>query len=129
MKILVESGATKSEWRIIGTGIRFFLRGTNVSSMHTDAIKSIITEGIGRCRELQSGEVQGFYLYTAGVLTGAIRDELSCLVRSICPHARIEIREDIVGAARGVLGHEKGIVAIMGTGSNAFFCPKQFGGT
>ena len=117
MKVLVESGATKSEWRVIGTGEKFFLPGTNVSSMRIDDVKTVIAEGLGRFSETP----QGFYLYTAGVVTSEIFSLLRDFIRGISPVADIDIQDDLVGAARGVLGLGSGVVAIMGTGSNACF--------
>jgi N-acetylglucosamine kinase-like BadF-type ATPase len=122
--ILVESGATKSEWRIVdenGRTVRQALRpGMNVSTMKMEDIKEIISgsfsvEGFAGCG------ADGFYLYTAGVVTGGIREELSSCVKSVSKIADIDVQDDLMGAARAVCGHEPGIAAILGTGSNACF--------
>lgn len=120
MKILVESGATKSDWRILGTDVRFFLPGTNVSAMPMEAVKAVIGGGISRCIA-EGGTPEGFFLYTAGVVTDAIRRELISFVKELASVPDVDIQDDLMGAARGACGHEKGIVAIMGTGSNACF--------
>lgn len=123
MKILVESGATKSEWRIPGTEQRFFHPGMNVSAMSVDAVLKILGDGLAECREYGGNEpVEGFYLYTAGVVTDSIRESISAAVQEYAAeNADIDIQNDLIGAARAVCGHEPGIVAIMGTGSNACF--------
>lgn len=117
MKIIVESGATKSDWRYMGEGSsqsRRALAGTNVSSMPMEEVLSVIREGLSGCEG-----VDGFYLYTAGVVTEAIREEVKSFVRSLVGNCDIDVQDDLVGAARAVLGHGEGIVAILGTGSNA----------
>ena len=120
--VVVESGATKSEWRVLDRHgallLRFFRPGMNVSTMLLSTIKKTLSESV--CAEgLQ--DVSGFYLYTAGVLTDAIQSELAEFIQQICPQARIDIQNDLMGAARSVCGHAPGIAAILGTGSNTCF--------
>ena len=121
-KIIVESGATKSDWRVLGgdgSEIKRFLRaGTNVSSMKLEDIKSTITEAFAS-EGLE--KAAGFYLYTAGVVTPEIADGLVKHLRSLAQIDEIEINNDLMGAARGACGHEPGIAAILGTGSNTCF--------
>lgn len=121
-KIIVESGATKSDWRVLGgdgSEVKRFLRaGTNVSSMKLEDIKSTITEAFAS-EGLE--KAAGFYLYTAGVVTPEIADELVKHLRSLAQIDEIEINNDLMGAARGACGHEPGIAAILGTGSNTCF--------
>ena len=121
-KIIVESGATKSDWRVLGQDgreVKRFLRaGTNVSSMKLEDIKSTLTEAFAS-EGLE--KAAGFYLYTAGVVTPEIADELVKHLRSLAQIDEIEINNDLMGAARGACGHEPGIAAILGTGSNTCF--------
>jgi len=119
MKVIVESGATKSEWRIAGTSERFFLPGMNVSSMPMNAVKKIIGEGLSRISTI--GELEGFYLYTAGVVTQAICLELTSFIKEYAPSASVDIHNDLMGACRSAWGRDSGLVAILGTGSNTGF--------
>ena len=122
MKIIVESGATKSDWRVLGPDgreLKRFLRaGTNVSSMNMEDIKATLAEAISS--EGLAG-ASGLYLYTAGVVTPEIAAELTGFLRGVSAIGEIDIQDDLMGAARGVCGHEPGIVAILGTGSNTCF--------
>ncbi|MBQ1718508.1 MAG: hypothetical protein II031_05065 [Bacteroidales bacterium] len=121
-KIIVESGATKSDWRVLGGDgreVKRFLRaGTNVSSMKLEDIKATLTEAFA---SEGLDKAAGFYLYTAGVVTPEIADELVNHLRSLAQIDEIEINNDLMGAARGACGHEPGIAAILGTGSNTCF--------
>ena len=118
MKILIESGATKSDWRVIGSGRRFLRPGMNVSTMSLDSITGILQETF---RSEGISHLDGFYMYTAGVVTEEIRGELIELIRKVLDVKEIDIQDDLVGAARAVCGHRSGIVAILGTGSNTCF--------
>lgn len=118
MKILVESGATKSDWRVIGTGRRFLRPGMNVSTMSPENVGKILRESF---RDEGIQRLDGFYLYTAGVVTDEIRAALTELIRKEVEVGDIDIQDDLVGAARSVCGRQSGIVAILGTGSNTCF--------
>ena len=120
--IIVESGATKSEWRVLerdGREVKRFLRaGTNVSSMKMEDIQATISEALS---SEGIDRADGLYLYTAGVVTPEISEQLESHIRSISDIKEIEINNDLMGAARGACGHEPGIAAILGTGSNTCF--------
>lgn len=122
--ILVESGATKSDWRVVngdGTTIRQFLKsGMNVSTMKMDAILATISDTF-KAEGLDLLGAKGFYLYTAGVVTDQIRKEIASHVQSISSIEDVDVQDDLMGAARAVCGREPGIAAILGTGSNACF--------
>jgi N-acetylglucosamine kinase-like BadF-type ATPase len=122
MIIIVESGATKSDWRVLDdAGVqveRRLLQGTNVSSMNIEKVKEVLAEGL---KEVGAVENDSLYLYTAGVMTDSIRRELTDFVLSQVRLSDIDIQNDLIGAARGALGHRTGVAAIMGTGSNACF--------
>ncbi len=122
IKIVVESGATKSDWRIMDAeGIQtdcLLMPGMNVSSMPMEKVKQILFDAL-----MKTGlkKLKGFYLYLAGVATPAIREELSAFLSSLVSFEEIDIQTDLLGAARGVCGRDPGIVAIIGTGSNTCF--------
>lgn len=122
MIIIVESGATKSDWRKIDRNgalvSRSIHQGTNVSSMKMEKVKSVLTEGI---KAIGATQEDRFYLYTAGVITEDIRKELKEHILSLVEFKEFDIQNDLVGAARGALGHQSGVAAIMGTGSNTCF--------
>ena len=120
--IIVESGATKSAWRLLdgkGNIVREFLRaGMNVSTMQMEDILKIISEAFD---SETLAECSAFYLYVAGVVTDKVRNAITEHVRSISRISSIDVQDDLVGAARAVCGDKPGVVAILGTGSNACF--------
>jgi hypothetical protein len=58
MIIIVESGATKSDWRVLDdAGVqveRCLLQGTNVSSMNIEKVKEVLAEGLAILKEILS---------------------------------------------------------------------------
>jgi len=125
MTILIESGATKSDWRVFDSEgrqtDRFKCPGMNVSSMKIQDIEDIIKNALN---SHGISSLEQFIMYTAGVVTEEIRWELSSYIRSLVKVDEIDeidIQNDLVGAARALFGKSAGIVAIMGTGSNVCF--------
>lgn len=122
--ILVESGATKSDWRVVdssGTAVRQLLGpGMNVSTMKMEDILATVTDAF-ETEDLNALDARGFYLYTAGVVTDQIRKEIASHVQSISSIEDVDVQDDLMGAARAVCGREPGIAAILGTGANACF--------
>ena len=122
MILIVESGATKGDWRVISPSgeesARFLSGGTNVSTMTTDAVRRIITETSEKIAA--SGyEIEKIWFYTAGIPTLEAKELLTGTFKTVFPDASIEIDDDLTAAARAACGHEKGITAILGTGSNS----------
>lgn len=119
--IIVEAGATKSDWVVIdGNGNRlaqFRSRGINVSAMRMDEVKSVLSEVLDS--EHINQDIKGVYIYVAGVVTEPIRAEIISHIQSVLPSAEVDVQDDLMGAARAVCGKQPGIVAILGTGSNA----------
>ena len=120
MILIVESGATKSDWRVISKDgkemKRVISEGINVSTMKMDTIKNIISE---TANQLTQEGVSEIYFYTAGVVTKEILIELKSALNKVIPTIICDIQNDLTAAARAVCGHATGIAAILGTGSNS----------
>lgn len=122
MKLIIESGATKSDWVVVSDAGQLVARlsasGMNISSMPFSAIEATIADA---CRRLkgQNIAVEALYMYTAGVVTESIRTSLTQTFRGHFCGAEVEILDDMTAAVRATCGHSAGIVAIVGTGSNS----------
>lgn len=122
MNIIIESGATKGDWRIVSPSgdesARFISGGTNVSTMAMEAVKETIIKVSEDILAL-GHEIENVFFYTAGIPTPEIKVALTAVFREKFPSAEIEIEDDLTAAARALCGHDKGVVAILGTGSNS----------
>lgn len=121
MKIIVESGATKTAWRAIsydGTVREALTDGLSPTCLDMDHIRNIIRTAVPivnptGCRV---GEV---FFYGAGLVSEESAAPIRSCLEEWCPFARIEFHSDILAAARALFGNGSGVVAIMGTGSNS----------
>lgn len=122
MRVIIESGATKSDWRVVSASgeemARFAASGTNVSTMPMSAVEAVVRDVCGQILE-QGIAIDAVYMYTAGVVTAGVRTALMQTFQSIFAGATVEIEDDLTAAARAACGHRAGIVAILGTGSNS----------
>ena len=121
--IIVESGATKSDWLVLdangNTLKRFNCPGINVSTMKGGDIGRIITGAFNE--EIRDVKAESFFMYTAGVVSGEVRAAIASIVKGVSGITDTDVQDDLMGAARAVCGHNPGIAAILGTGSNACF--------
>ena len=114
MKLIVESGATKTDWCAIGRDgavQRLQTPGMNLSSISAEANAAVFADAVDHF----SG-VDEVYFYAAGLLE--FPTELDRVFKERFPKARCEYASDLVAAARAACGHEPGIAVILGTGSN-----------
>lgn len=121
MTIIVEAGATKSDWRLIsgdGSAEARRFRGMNVSTMPMPTVLEHLSEALEALRGLHPS---GVYIYVAGIVTPEVVRTLSAPVREAFGECEIEVADDMLASARAVCGRAPGIVAILGTGSNTCF--------
>ena len=121
MKIIVESGATKTAWRAVGddgTLTSVQTEGLSPTCLDPEHISAIVRKAVPALNP-EGKRVDEIYFYGAGLVS----EESSVPVRSCleiwCPFAEIVFHSDILAAARALFGDGSGVVAIMGTGSNS----------
>lgn len=122
MILILECGSTKSDWLLLsklGKEVSFSDHGINPSTLSKTAIDRYIREGSERLPSPL--KVHKIYHYGAGV-SGKRQQELLQEIYSIYfPNAQLEIENDVLAAVRATLGDQKGIVCILGTGSNSCY--------
>lgn len=130
MILIVESGATKTDWRVVSPDKEPFMiktAGMNLASVSNEAVEAAAREAVDAFASAGiAGEVDEIHFYAAGLIpTG--REEpvpsqaagLDAILRTVFAHSSIEYTSDTMAAARSVCGHKPGIAAILGTGSNS----------
>lgn len=122
MKLIADSGSTKTTWVITEDGqinSRIITAGLNPYFHTSDSLVSLLS--IELLPSLIPDQIQEIHFYGAGCSTennqAMIGDALAIFFRK----AEISISHDILGAARSLFGHEEGIAAILGTGCNSCY--------
>ncbi len=117
MILVADSGSTKTAW-ILTDGAQsraFTTQGLNPYHITPDAVREILAKEL--LPETGTG-VSALYFYGAGCTPARI-PEMTGIFAGFFPAARIEVESDLLGACRGLCGHDAGIVCILGTGSNS----------
>lgn len=119
MKLIADSGSTKTSWCLAGnSGLTeiFSTGGMNPFFRNTEDIASEI-----RMKLLPEtgSEVNEIYFYGAGIINAEKGNIVKSALQQIYPEAEIEVQSDLLAAARATLGNETGIACILGTGSNS----------
>lgn len=120
MILIADSGATKTDW-CFGTNIQntqiIQTQGINPFHQSETHIRKILSEEL--LPQLKNTEKPShIYFYGAGCTPEKaiiVHEE----VQKIFEEAEICVESDLLGAARSLCGHEKGIACILGTGSNS----------
>ncbi|MGB0887132.1 MAG: ATPase [Vicingaceae bacterium] len=119
MILIAESGSTKTDWRLLCSD-------GEVKSFHTIGFNPYYIGKDKIFEELSKSELVDFktsvkqvYFYGAGCSSSENCQIVSNALATFFIQSKIEVSSDMLAAARATCGNEKGIVAILGTGSNS----------
>ena len=121
MKLIAESGSTRTEWALIeGNHLieHTFTEGINPFFQNRREISRSVRLGLPK--EFFRPKLEVVYYYGAGCSSDEKKNILGAsLVAQF--KAPIEVESDLLAAARGLFKDEAGIACILGTGSNSCF--------
>lgn len=125
MILIADSGSSKTHWALIhGKEVikRFATQGFNPITMDKDAIIHQLSKALRNNIAEYIDKIHTIEFYGAGCIEGLTSPTMQECLREIVKDARsIEVKSDLLGAARALLGHSSGIVGILGTGSNSCY--------
>ncbi|MFN5421698.1 MAG: N-acetylglucosamine kinase [bacterium] len=119
LKLIADSGATKTEWRIIGIGRHrsFFTTGISPYHMDQSQIEKVILSEFPT--SVFKKKLASIHYYGTGCYTKPKAKIVQQALRAVFPSVQINIGHDLMGAAIALCGDQKGIACILGTGSNS----------
>ncbi|MBP5364665.1 MAG: ATPase [Bacteroidales bacterium] len=120
MNILIaDSGSTKTDWVLLADGAvaqRFPTSGINPIYQDEDSIVEVLATEYDHWSELVPDKI--FY-YGAGCIGGDSNATIEGALARLTACKSIVVESDMLGAARAMCGHSRGIVSILGTGANS----------
>lgn len=119
--LIAESGATKTEWRLIRNGkqtLAFRTPGFNPNVMSETAIEGELRNIIRK--HLKEESVSSLYFYGAGLKVKSLQEMVRKVFARLLPGTMVFVDHDLTAASRST-GYEEGILAILGTGSNSCY--------
>jgi len=119
MRIIADSGSTKTKFAIIKAGVetRFVLTdGINPFYQSTDDIIATLRSQL--LPEIVGEAIEEVEFYGAGC-TAEKAPIVKEAIKTLFPDANIFVGSDLLGAAKALCGDKPGIACILGTGSNS----------
>lgn len=118
MQLIIDSGSTKMEWILLdGKTVtnRFTTEGFNPNYSDIQCLGNIVSSVESQC----IASLQSIHYYG----TGCGSEKNCLLIKKVFlqrfPEAEIHVTHDLMAVCHAVLGNEKGIACILGTGSNS----------
>lgn len=120
--LLAESGSTKTDWCLLpetGSPQHFKTSGINPWLQSPAQIKNVLKQELDS--RLQQQPSIHIAFYGAGASLPEQKEKLAALLGGHFGSTKVEVHCDMMGAARAMCGDSKGIVCILGTGSNSCY--------
>lgn len=118
MKLIADSGSTKTDWRLVDSDNEmksFQTIGFNPYHISNEAILAELNKS--ELNQIKQ-EVKELVFYGSGCSSLEKSNEIKSTLQQFFINSTISVSHDLLAAARALCGHEKGMVAILGTGSN-----------
>jgi glucosamine kinase len=120
IKLIADSGATKTEWRVL-TGKKkktLFTQGISPYLMTTEDIHQMLLKELKP--KLKKEKITEIFYYGTGCNNPEnVKNVRTALKETFHTAKKINVENDIMSAAKGLCGDKKGMVVNLGTGS---FC-------
>lgn len=121
VKLIADSGATKTEWCLIKGNRKqtIFTQGISPYFLDTDQITDLLEKELKPViKKIQVDEV---YYYGTGCANPDNVRSVKKALKKVLNAPKTEVTHDLMAAARSLCGKEKGIACILGTGSNSCY--------
>lgn len=120
MKLIADSGATKTTWCLVGGPRKKTVQTLGISPYFFTAeqITALLAENL--LPKLKDADIESIHFYGTGCATPAnqqlVKKGIAKAFRSV---KKITVDSDLMAAAHALCGRQKGIACILGTGSNS----------
>lgn len=117
--LIIDAGSTKTEWIVLENGLmerRFITKGFNPN--YSDYI--VLVDLLYKDLPADLPEMDYVFYYGSGCGTETNKEEVAQYLRIRFEEAKkVTVTHDLMAVCHAVLGREKGIACILGTGANS----------
>jgi len=120
MIIIADGGSTKTNWCMLDESNRkiyFNTEGYNPYFVDSEYIEASLKKDLPD--DLPFDKIKEVNYYGAGVHNDEKAEIVKKAIRQVFPDSKIEVGNDLLAAARALLGTDAGFAAILGTGTNS----------
>ncbi len=118
--LIADSGSTKTDWAFVDnqTGNYQSVQSAGINPFY-QTTEEIIPVLQSQVLPAIHGQIQEIHFYGAGCADEKSGMPVTNALKRCFPAANVvEVASDMLGAARGLCGHEPGLACILGTGAN-----------
>ena len=119
--LIADSGSTKTQWCLLADGKKRNITTQGISPyfLNDESLGVVLSNEL--LPKFNKSVVDEIFYYGTGCSNTANISLIKKGLKKVFPHAKIDVQHDLMGAARALCGHEKGIACILGTGSNSCY--------
>ena len=117
--LIADAGSTKTQWVLLKEGLETAMcetKGFNPNYNRVDDFKNDLKSSL---QDDFQQNIDSIYYYGTGCGSEKNRALVADALKEVFGEVRIEVTHDMMAAARAVLGRNRGVACILGTGSNA----------
>ncbi len=120
VQLIADSGSTKCAWALTGkkSTVTFTTNGLNPWFLDKAGLTAILQQELAKYIPQKIDEV---YFYGTGLGHAGNKRVVTTVLKNFFSTSSVEVQTDILAAARAVCKKEKGLAAILGTGSSVCF--------
>ena len=121
VQLIADSGSTKCEWCLLYNGKKKIINTHGISPyfVKREQIVDLLEQDL--VPELKNIEIEELHFYGTGMGNPSNEKIVRLALKEVFSTADITLEDDLLGAARALCGHEKGIACILGTGANSCY--------
>jgi glucosamine kinase len=119
--LIADSGSTKTQFCLLqGKKKQLFkTQGISPYFLNDTSLSEILTKEL--LPKLGKTVINEIFYYGTGCSNPTNISLIKRGFKKVCPTAKVSVEHDLLGAAKGLCGDDKGIACILGTGSNSCF--------
>ena len=119
--LIADSGSSTTGWCLLGKRQKLLVETQGISPyfMDQNQIESILTNEL--LPSLGKKSPDKVFFYGTGCANPENIKMIKKAIKRVFPLAKVSVESDLIGASKSVCGLDKGIVSILGTGSNSCF--------
>ena len=119
--LIADSGATKCHWTLIQNNQKTTVNTIGISPYFLSTAEMIALLEKAFTKKTSLTKIEAVYFYGTGLSNPDNVLSLKKALKAVFKNAKLSIETDLVAAARASCQNEKGVVCILGTGSNTGF--------
>jgi len=117
MKVIIDSGGSKTDWAFCIDNENEIFTSSSLSIYDTKSLSELLNTA-----QLEYlAKANSIHFYGAGIIDKESSRRVKSLLEDFHLTENIFINDDMTGAARATMSDGKGVVCILGTGSNTCF--------